>query len=66
MEGMVAKRLDSTYVGRRSTDWIKVINWTYVDVVIMGYRKSEFGWIVGVKQLGGEVRSAGDKIWCIS
>ncbi|MBD7967748.1 ATP-dependent DNA ligase [Paenibacillus gallinarum] len=59
MEGMVAKRLDSTYVGRRSADWLKVINWTYVDVIIMGYRKSEFGWIAGVKQPDGEVKPAG-------
>ncbi|WP_160035377.1 hypothetical protein [Paenibacillus sp. An7] len=39
MEGMVTKRLDSTYGGRRSVDWLKFINWTYVDVVIKGYRK---------------------------
>lgn len=59
MEGMVGKRLDSTYVGRRSADWLKVINWTYVDVVIMGYRKGEFGWIAGVRQPNGEVTYAG-------
>ncbi len=59
MEGMVGKRLDSTYVGRRSTDWLKVINWTYIDVVIMGYRKGEFGWIAGIRKPNGEVTYAG-------
>lgn len=59
MEGMVGKRLVSTYVGRRSADWLKVINWTYVDVVIMGYRKGEFGWLAGIRQPNGEVTYAG-------
>ncbi|MFD2752397.1 ATP-dependent DNA ligase [Virgibacillus siamensis] len=59
MEGMVGKRLDSSYVGRRSADWLKVINWTYEDVIIMGYRKGEFGWLAGIRQPNGEVTYAG-------
>ncbi|MCC3380669.1 ATP-dependent DNA ligase [Paenibacillus farraposensis] len=48
MEGVVAKRKDSVYVSRRSATWQKVINWSYADVYITGYRKAEFGWLAGV------------------
>ncbi|MFJ7936002.1 hypothetical protein [Sporosarcina sp. NPDC096371] len=35
MEGMVGKRLGSTYVpGTRSNNWRKIINWSYHDVVV--------------------------------
>jgi DNA ligase-1 len=43
MEGIVAKRMNSIYESRRSDAWLKIINWTYVDVVISGYRKGNFG-----------------------
>lgn len=41
LEGMVAKRLDSTYkAGRRPKDlWCKIINWQYSECVVTGYRK---------------------------
>lgn len=51
LEGMVAKRIDSTYFSsspsgsKRSTDWLKVINWKYENVFITGYSKKEFAWI---------------------
>ncbi|MFD1953716.1 RNA ligase family protein [Paenibacillus thailandensis] len=45
LEGIVAKLKDSTYEGRRSEKWLKVINYTYADVQIGGYRKDEFGWL---------------------
>jgi DNA ligase-1 len=45
LEGIVGKRKDSSYVGRRSDKWLKMINYTYADVKICGYRKSEFGWL---------------------
>ncbi|NHN31210.1 ATP-dependent DNA ligase [Paenibacillus agricola] len=45
MEGIVAKRANSIYVSSRSSAWQKVINWTYVDVFISGYRKGDFGWL---------------------
>ncbi|GGF72670.1 SPBc2 prophage-derived DNA ligase-like protein LigB [Paenibacillus albidus] len=49
MEGVVGKRKSSIYeTGRRSHAWQKVINWTYVDVFITGYRKQEFGWLAAV------------------
>ncbi|GIO84510.1 SPBc2 prophage-derived DNA ligase-like protein LigB [Paenibacillus faecis] len=60
MEGVVGKRADSAYeTGRRSDSWRKVINWTYADVYITGYKKAEFGWLVGVADRGGKVRPAG-------
>ncbi|WP_336772318.1 ATP-dependent DNA ligase [Paenibacillus sp. MMO-58] len=45
LEGIVAKRKDSTYVGRRSDKWLKIINYTYADVQLCGYRKDQFGWL---------------------
>jgi DNA ligase-1 len=41
MEGIVAKRKNSLYVSSRSDSWLKVINWTYVDVYITGIRNSD-------------------------
>ncbi len=44
LEGIVAKRLDSTYeAGRRSGAWIKVKNHCAQDVVIGGYTRGEGG-----------------------
>lgn len=37
LEGMVAKRADSTYQGRRSADWIKVRADRHGDFVIVGF-----------------------------
>jgi len=45
MEGIVAKRANSIYVSSRSSAWLKIINWTYADVFISGYRKDSFGWL---------------------
>ncbi|MFC8689467.1 hypothetical protein [Brevibacillus porteri] len=45
MEGIVVKRKDGRYHSdKRTDDFIKIINYTYVDVQIAGYRKGEFGW----------------------
>ncbi|PAK55402.1 ATP-dependent DNA ligase [Paenibacillus sp. 7541] len=61
MEGVVGKRKDSVYeTGRRSDNWRKVINWSYADVFITGYRKEEFGWLAAVPTLDNEkMRPAG-------
>ncbi|MEK5163197.1 ATP-dependent DNA ligase [Paenibacillus sp. FSL R5-0527] len=60
MEGVVAKRMDSVYeTGRRSENWKKVINWTYADIFITGYKKTEFGWLAGIADERGRVRPAG-------
>lgn len=59
MEGIVAKRKESIYAtGQRSASWQKIINWTYVDVVLTGWRKDEFGWLVGVQE-DGRMRPVG-------
>ncbi|AHV99000.1 ATP-dependent DNA ligase [Paenibacillus sabinae] len=59
MEGVVAKRKDSVYVSRRHSAWQKVINWTYADVFITGYRKGDFGWLASVADDRGKLRPAG-------
>lgn len=55
------KRKDSRYeVGKRSQSWLKVINYQYADVLVTGYRKGKFGWLLsdedgkylGVMELG--------------
>ncbi|MFF0829011.1 ATP-dependent DNA ligase [Brevibacillus sp. NPDC003359] len=60
MEGIVAKRKDGRYHSdKRTDDFIKVINYMYVDVHIAGWRKGDFGWLAhyngrpaGVVELG--------------
>ncbi|MCY9737946.1 ATP-dependent DNA ligase [Paenibacillus alvei] len=59
MEGIVCKRKDSLYVSCRSDAWLKIINWTYVDVWLTGYRKEEFGWLAAVDSGNGKLRPAG-------
>lgn len=58
MEGIVAKRKDSSYVSRRSHDWLKIVRYEYAEVFISGYRKDEFGWLVQVEE-NGKKRPAG-------
>jgi DNA ligase 1 len=51
LEGIVLKRKDSRYqVGKRSSDWLKIINYQYADVFVTGYRKKEFGWLLADKE----------------
>ena len=61
LEGIVLKKKDSKYeIGKRSHNWLKVINYQYATVEIAGYRKSEFGWLLrfpdgksaGIMELG--------------
>ncbi|WNC12274.1 RNA ligase family protein [Brevibacillus brevis] len=58
-EGIVCKRKESTYIEKRSADWVKVINYQYADVYISGYRKEDFGWIASVMGMNGRLRPAG-------
>jgi DNA ligase 1 len=44
MEGIVAKRKESLYVSKRSSDWLKIVRYEYAEVFISGYRKGDFGW----------------------
>jgi bifunctional non-homologous end joining protein LigD len=67
MEGVMAKRLGSTYVpGRRTRDWVKVKNRYRTEVTIGGYtpgtgnRSTTFGsLLVGVPEADGRLRFAG-------
>lgn len=59
LEGMVGKRKNSLYVSSRSPSWQKVINWSYTDVIITGYRKDEFGLLAAVPNESGALRPAG-------
>lgn len=61
LEGIVLKRKDSRYeVGKRSANWLKVVNYQFADVFVTGYRRKDFGWSLkfadgsyaGVMELG--------------
>ncbi|WML56659.1 ATP-dependent DNA ligase [Neobacillus sp. PS2-9] len=61
LDGIVLKRKDSVYeVGKRSHSWLKVINYQVANVLVKGYRKDVFGWLLafedgryaGVMELG--------------
>lgn len=44
LEGIVLKKLDSHYYpGKRSNEWLKVVNYQYINVLITGFRKNRFG-----------------------
>lgn len=47
LEGIVLKRKNSKYEpGKRSENWLKVVNYQYATVSIAGFRKSKFGWLL--------------------
>lgn len=53
LEGIVLKRAESKYqVNKRSKDWLKVINYQYVDTIITGLRKDDFGLLLAVEEDG--------------
>jgi DNA ligase 1 len=62
LEGIVLKRKDSRYeIGKRSHSWLKVVNYQYDDLFVVGYRSAgDFGWLLtfddgsyaGVMELG--------------
>ncbi|WP_137743371.1 ATP-dependent DNA ligase [Robertmurraya siralis] len=53
LEGIVMKSVNSKYqVGKRSNDWLKVINYQYATVYISGLRKDEFGLLLSVEENG--------------
>lgn len=44
LEGIVQKKADASYlIGRRSKEVLKVINYKYTKINIVGYRKKKFG-----------------------
>lgn len=58
MEGIVAKLKDSTYLSRRSHDWLKIVRYEEAEVFISGYKKDDFGWLACVEE-NGKKRPAG-------
>ncbi|WP_078310410.1 MULTISPECIES: ATP-dependent DNA ligase [unclassified Mycobacterium] len=50
-EGVVAKRLDSSYAPGRTQSWIKAKNWSSQEVVIGGWRKGQGGRSSGIGAL---------------
>ncbi|WP_338452381.1 hypothetical protein R4Z09_11130 [Niallia oryzisoli] len=53
LKGIVLKKADSKYkIGSRSHDWLKVINYQYVDTYITGLSKNLFGLLLAVEQDG--------------
>lgn len=46
LEGMVAKRLNSSYAGGRGSNWLAIRKYRYANVRIAGYRKQGFGWLL--------------------
>jgi DNA ligase-1 len=46
LEGIVAKRLNSSYVGQRDENWQKIDYYDHAVVQIVGYRKNQFGWLM--------------------
>ncbi|MEK4251575.1 hypothetical protein [Paenibacillus sp. FSL W7-1287] len=70
MEGMVAKKYESTYQSRRSKDWLKIINYKYIDAYVKGMMTEEFGWIIEIdtnegRQYGGVIH-VGVPLWAKS
>ena len=66
LEGMVAKRADSTYQpGRRSRDWLKIKAWRTQSCVIVGYtsgqgrRKEHLGALILAVMRGGRLVHCG-------
>ncbi|SER25001.1 DNA ligase-1 [Gracilibacillus ureilyticus] len=59
LEGIVLKKSDSPYqINKRSSHWLKVINYQFEDVSIIGLRKKEFGLLLG-KLDGNKVEPVG-------
>lgn len=60
LEGIVIKDVNSKYeTNVRSWAWQKVINWTYAEVLITGFRKKEFGWLTSIFTDEGKIRPTG-------
>jgi DNA ligase-1 len=72
-EGLVLKKKSSTYrtphknpslpgsgiKGIRSKSWLKVICYSYLNLVITGYSKEDLGWLIGEMDANGHVIPAG-------
>lgn len=58
MEGIVAKRRDSTYqINHRSSDWKKIKHFKIAQTVILGYKENPFTMIVGTRLKNGQYKA---------
>lgn len=58
LEGVVGKRIDSTYqLNHRSSDWLKYKHFKIAAVVILGYQERPFSMIVGSYFKDGKLRA---------
>lgn len=49
LEGIVIKAANSPYLpGQRSSLWKKSVHYSEAEVYIAGYRKGDFGWLIGI------------------
>jgi DNA ligase-1 len=46
MEGVTFKRKNSTYKSGRHKEWMKLVHYKTAEVIIGGYRKEKFGWLL--------------------
>lgn len=57
MEGIVGKRINSTYkTNHRSHDWLKYKHFKIADVVILGYKENPFTMLVGKQLSSGKYK----------
>jgi len=57
MEGIVGKRIDSTYqINQRSYDWLKYKHFKVTNAVILGFKENPFTMIVGERSKNGQYR----------
>jgi DNA ligase-1 len=60
LEGCVIKSKNSKYeIDKRSWSWQKVINWTYAEVYITGYRKHDFSLLTSIEAADGSLHPTG-------
>ena len=58
MEGIVGKRINSTYqINQRSYDWLKYKHFKIADVVILGYSEFPFTMLVGTPMKNGQYKA---------
>lgn len=58
MEGIVGKRINSTYkTNHRSHDWLKYKHFKIADVVILGYKENPFTMVVGTSIRNGNYKA---------
>lgn len=57
MEGIVGKRIDSTYqINHRSSDWLKIKHFKTTNATILGFKEQPFSLVVGTQMQNGHYR----------